>query len=850
MPAKPKFYHWQRVTKISPHYFERGYFYPSLKSATMTANATLKSAAAKVRVDQHTQCYHCSEPLPNTPIAFDDKNFCCEGCRTVYEILNTNGLCQYYNIDETAGISLRGKRKEEYAFLDDPEVLKRLVQFSDGKTTRITLFLPQIHCASCIWLLENLYKLTPGIHTSQVNFLKRELHLVFSEEQTSLRKIAETLASIGYAPAINLGSLEETNRPVINRSFAYKIGVAGFAFGNIMLLSFPEYLGLNQLSESGFAKYFGLLNILLSLPVIFFSAQDYFRSAYQSLKRAELNIDVPLALGAAVLFLRSVYEILSHTGAGYMDSLAGLIFFLLIGKWFQQRTYHHISFERDYKSYFPISARKKVDQTEQSVALDKLDAGDIIFVRNGELIPADAIILRGEANIDYSFVTGEAEPVRIPAGEKVFAGGRQMGGVIELSLSKKVSQSYLTQLWNEDAFNKKQESQASVLANKVSRYFTTAILLVGFVTLFYWLPQNTSIAINAFTAVLIVACPCAGALAVPFTLGNALRILGRYNFFLKNTNAIEAIHRIDTVVVDKTGTITAGQSSRIQFVGQNLSLTEKQLIASLSGQSNHPASKLINNELNRELSESNAYSISNFQEKIGLGVEAIVAHQQLKLGSRKFMDQHLIDPKLDGEGVYVQLNGEIKGYFVLEHLLRPQAVETLQYLQSLGEVYLLSGDNDREAALLAPVFKDRGNMHFRQSPKDKLQFIQELQAQGHRVMMLGDGLNDAGALRQADAGIAITEDTANFTPASDAILSADRFHRLPAYIEYARKSVKLVFGAYSLALLYNIVGLSFAVQGTLSPVVAAILMPLSSITIVVFGTISSNWLAARVLKNN
>lgn len=812
----------------------------------MTVNTTLKSAISPVK--EHTQCYHCSEPLPSTPIAFDEKKFCCEGCRTVYEILNTNGLCQYYSIADQAGISLRGKHKEEYAFLDDPEVLKRLVQFSDGKTTRITLFLPQIHCASCIWLLENLYKLTPGIHTSQVNFLKRELHLVFAETETSLRKIAETLASIGYAPAINLGSLEEKNRPVVNRSFAYKIGVAGFAFGNIMLLSFPEYLGLNQLHESGFAKYFGLLNILLSLPVIFYSAQDYFRSAYQSLKRAQLNIDVPLALGAAVLFLRSVYEILSHTGAGYMDSLGGLIFFLLIGKWFQQRTYHHISFERDYKSYFPISARKKVGQREQSVALDKLDAGDIIFVRNGELIPADAILLRGEANIDYSFVTGEAEPVRIPESEKVFAGGRQMGGVIELSLSKKVSQSYLTQLWNEDAFNKKQESQASVLANKVSRYFTTAILLVGFITLFYWLPKNTAIAINAFTAVLIVACPCAGALAVPFTLGNALRILGRYNFFLKNTNAIEAIHRIDTVVVDKTGTITAGQSSRVQFVGQNLSSAEKQLIVTLSGQSNHPASKLIHRELTTETIEKSGYTISGFQEQIGLGVEANVAHQHVKLGARKFMDQTLLSPELNGEGVYVQINGAIKGYFVLEHLLRPQAAETLQYLQSLGEVYLLSGDNDREATLLAPVFKGHSNMHFRQSPKDKLQFIQELQAQGHRVMMLGDGLNDAGALRQADAGIAITEDTANFTPASDAILSAERFHRLPAYLEYARKSVKLVFGAYTLALIYNIVGLSFAVQGTLSPVVAAILMPLSSITIVIFGTIASNWLAARVLK--
>ncbi|MBK9489284.1 MAG: HAD-IC family P-type ATPase [Haliscomenobacter sp.] len=452
------------------------------------------------------------------------------------------------------------------------------------------------------------------------------------------------------------------------------------------------------------------------------------------MRRGELNIDVPLALGAAVLFLRSVYEILSHAGAGYMDSLAGLIFFLLIGKWFQQRTYHHISFERDYKSYFPISARKKVGQTEQSVALDKLDAGDIIFVRNGELIPADAVILRGEAKIDYSFVTGEAEPVNIPSGERVFAGGRQMGGVIELSLSKKVSQSYLTQLWNEDAFNKKQESQASVLANKVSRYFTTAILLIGFMTLIYWLPRNTSIAINAFTAVLIVACPCAGALAVPFTLGNALRILGRFHFFLKNTNAIEALYRVHTVVVDKTGTITAGQKSAVQFVGSPLSATEKQLIAALSGQSNHPASKLIHSELSKDNLEEIAidYDVTEFSETIGKGVEATIGNRKIKLGSRSFMDVLPTDPAIDGEGVYVQINNEVKGYFVLEHFLRPQAVETLQYLQSLGEVYLLSGDNDREAELLAPIFKDRANLHFRQSPKDKLQFIQDLQNQGKR----------------------------------------------------------------------------------------------------------------------
>ncbi|HRJ13757.1 MAG TPA: heavy metal translocating P-type ATPase metal-binding domain-containing protein, partial [Saprospiraceae bacterium] len=286
-------------------------------------------------------CYHCGEECPDDHIHIEEKAFCCEGCKMVYEILNTNGMCQYYDLDEKAGVSLRGKTRAEFAFLDDPEVKERLINYTDGELTRVTFYLPQMHCASCIWLLENLYRLNEGVRNSSVNFPKKEVYISYSESKTTLRKVVELLSDIGYEPAITLSDLDNEEKPLVNRSFYYKLGVAGFAFGNIMLLSFPEYLGLEKETDGFFYLLFGYLNILLSIPVVLYSGRDYFTSAWTGLKQRQLTIDVPLALGIAVLFLRSVYEIVTHTGAGFLDSLAGLVFFLLLGKWFQQKTYHN-----------------------------------------------------------------------------------------------------------------------------------------------------------------------------------------------------------------------------------------------------------------------------------------------------------------------------------------------------------------------------------------------------------------------------------------------------------------------------------------------------------------------------
>ena len=764
----------------------------------------------------------------------------------MFEILDDNGLCRYYEIDEKAAFSLKGKKQAEYAYLDDPDVREKLIDFSDGQQARATFYLPQIHCASCIWLLENLYKLSPGVMSSTVNFVKKEIYITFAEQETTLRQVVELLDSIGYAPAINLGTLDDSQKPIVDRSFYYKIGVAGFAFGNIMLLSFPEYLGLDKTLEGDFFQLFGYLNILLALPVVFYAGRDYLQSAWLGLKQRTLNIDVPISLGILTLFGRSVFEILTHTGAGYLDSLAGLVFFLLAGKWFQQRTYHTISFERDYKSYFPIAAHRKGEDGQlQSVTLDKLEPGDNIIVKHGELIPADSILLRGEAKIDYSFVTGESEPIHRSTGEKIYAGGRQTGGSVELSLTRRVSQSYLTQLWNDEAFTKQQDSRTSELADRVGKVFTVVILLIAFATLAYWTPRSTSTAINAFTAVLIIACPCAVALAVPFIFGNGLRILSRHRFFLKNTAVIEAISNVQAVVFDKTGTLTQRERSSITFQGEPLDAHEKQMLKAVVEPSGHPISQQLAVYLQQDEPPTDdcIYHIKEWQEQVGRGVEGLVCQRHIKVGSPAFMDQAVAE----ADGVYVQINGEIRGFFRMENNFREGIWNVADYYARAAELHLLSGDNDREKAMLAPAFKDKGAMHFRQSPQDKLRFVKKLQSDGKRVMMLGDGLNDAGALKQSHAGIVIAENTNNFTPACDAILDAKAFALLPRFTDFAKRSIRLVYYAYGFAFVYNVIGLSFAVQGTLSPIVAAILMPLSSISIVLFGMLASNVLARRMI---
>lgn len=768
----------------------------------------------------------------------------------MYEILEENKLCKYYAMEENPGIPLKNRAKiksSEFEYLDDEYIVRQLVEYNDGKTITASFFIPQMHCSSCIWLLENLYKLNPAIYYSQVNFPEKKLSVKFRTEGISFRALVELLVSIGYEPSISLNEPGEKSKSKVNRRIYYRIGVAGFCFGNIMLLSFPEYLSFENSLEFFYRHFFGLLNILLSIPVIFYSSSDYFKSAWRGLLQKTINIDFPISLGLAVLFARSVYEIISQTGPGYFDSLSGLVFFLLAGKVFQSKTYDALNFERNYKSYFPLSVTVKKEGKEKSISVSKLKKGDRIIIRNNELIPADTILFNGTASIDYSFVTGESLPSGKVAGEIIYAGGRQNGKAIELEVIRTVSQSYLTQLWNNEAFTKKDEDKFNSLVNIVGKYFTILILLTAASAFLYWYPVSIKAAINAFTAVLIIACPCGIALTSPFALGNAMRILGRNKFYVKNTSVIEHMSKINSIVFDKTGTITKTGDAAVSFIGSVLSSFEQRITKSLARNSIHP----LNIKISDAIKERDMFEVKDFKEHLGKGIEGKVGYYDVKLGSRRFVmgldlnnDANATVNK-PGTGIYLSINGSLKGYFEISNIYREGFDEVTASLKDDFYLSVLSGDNEGEKANLTKYFYDDGQLLFNRKPGQKLEYIKLLQKNGFKVMMIGDGLNDAGALKQSDVGIAVSEDIANFSPACDAILDASKFSSIAKFIKFSSAVKKVIISSFIISVIYNILGVTLAFQNTFSPLSAAVLMPLSSVTVVLFTTLFTNLAAKR-----
>ncbi len=779
-------------------------------------------------------CYHCGEDIKDDNHHIEDKLFCCKGCQTVYEIINKSNLCTYYDIEGSPGITQKNEvRKGKFDFLDDAKITEKLTHFKDDLHQHVIFYLPQMHCSSCIWILENLSKIDSGVLKSQVNFIKREVTIIYNYKLTSLKKIAELLTLIGYEPHISLNDANTNKIKKYDTTKIVKLGIAGFCFGNIMMLSFPEYFSFGNIEDSNLKTWFSYLNLILSLPVFFYSASEFFISGYKGLRQKFLNIDAPIALAVLITFSRSVYEILSHTGAGYLDSMSGIVFFMLIGRYFQNRTYQSISFDRDFTSYFPLGVSViQLDNSEKQISVADLKVGDRIKIHNDEIVPADAILFYGKAIIDYSFVTGESVPIEKSIGEIVYAGGKQTSGAIELEVVKEVSQSYLTQLWNNETFKGDKEVVKVSFIHQISRYFTYILFSIALLSAIYWMFNDSSKVWNAITSILIVACPCALLLSATFTNGNMIRILNKYKLFIKNATVIEQMSDIDTIVFDKTGTITEQGKSEIIFQGREMSQEQSQLIRSLANQSNHPLSKSVISYL----PFSKWLNVKNYKEFKGYGASALINNHLIKMGSSEFVLENNSEQLNGGSRVYVSIDDEFLGYFNIKNTYRQSLEKIVLSLKSKFELKVLSGDNDSEEKYLKSIFGNKAEMLFNQKPEDKLNFIKQLQQNHKKVLMIGDGLNDAGALKQSNVGIAISDNTNNFSPACDAVLSGKNFYLLKELINYCRKEKTIIFSSFVVSILYNIVGLSFAVQGDLKPVIAAILMPVSSISIVLLTT--------------
>ncbi|ASZ14362.1 heavy metal translocating P-type ATPase [Chitinophaga pendula] len=786
----------------------------------------------KVQTSSVSTCKHCGERCTA------HEAFCCNGCRMVYELLQEHDLCTYYSLNEKPGHSQRvSVRSDKFAFLDDEHIQQRLIRYQDDIRDHVTFYLPAIHCSSCLWLLEHLNQLDSGVERVEVHFTRKEASIVYQKDKSSLRSIAETLTSIGYEPYISLQDLD-VKTVKTNRQLIYQVGVAGFCFANIMLLSFPEYFSGEKGMDSQMSNIFRYLNLALALPVFLYSAQPFFRSAWKGLKNGFINIDTPIVLAIITTFIRSFIDILSGTGAGFFDSMTGIVLFMLTGRILQEKTYQGLSFDRDYTSYFPISV--SVIKSGQSIPtpLPSVKTGDTLLVHHQELIPADGILSKGKALIDYSFVTGESMPVEKQTGEIIYAGGRQLSGNIELLTIREVAQSYLTDLWNRDEM-KRQPEHASFI-HVLGKSFGWIVLSIAAITAIYWSINDPARIWPSVTAVLIVACPCALLLTASFTNGHILRILSRHQLFLRNAETIETLAATDHIVFDKTGTLTEKDGAVVRWYGRKLQRSEIHSIGALAGQSQHPAS--------RALRKDSSLLVKAVIETPGHGIcGSVNGNHHIRLGNAGYSGGPA-DLPTKGTTVHVNINGVYAGYYTISNRYRFGIVALLKRLRFPMSV--LSGDNAHEAPALRQMMGPDAELRFLQQPADKLAYIQTLQQQGKQVLMIGDGLNDAGALRQSNTGLSIAEDINNFTPASDGILAASRLYMLPAFIRLCQVNKKIIVASFIYSILYNLTGLYFAVQGILSPLMAAILMPASSISIILLTYCCSEWAGRRLQTGN
>lgn len=794
-----------------------------------------------------TPCFHCGLPCLKDSVTKNEHHFCCHGCLFVFEILQGNSLHKYYELEKSPGKPATEKSREEYAYLDDAKFLEHFLKFNEQQTAIARFSIPNIHCASCIWLLENIYRLNAYIKKIDVNFSSREIYITYDKQNIRLSEIAYLLAQLGYPPHLSLD--HERNNTPKNHNDLLRLGVAGFCFGNVMLLSFPEYLSSEVPRE--FQRFFGYLNLLLTFPVFFYAAKEWLYSSWISLKQKNINLDIPIALGLIALFTTSIFDILSHRGPGYCDSLCGFVFFLLIGKFFQKKTFQNLSFDRDYKAYFPLSTLRIQNEKKCAVPVHELQVGDTIFVRHQELIPVDGKLISEQAQIDYSFVTGESDLISKNKEQDIFAGGRIVGKAAKIQVGKQVEQSFLTSLWKN--VQNKEKSTVQSLTNKISPFFTLTVISIALASFaYYWLyQQNIALAWYTFSSVLIVACPCALALTSSFTHGAMIRLLEKHRVFLKSGDVLEKVAQINNVVFDKTGTLTS-TVPRISLIFGAINEQQQQILANIVHQSIHPVSQT----LAKNFPLLTPLNLTQFNEIPGKGIKAQHNSEDFFVGSLSWISDFIELPAdfpqkiLEQSCVAFAIGNRLCCVFATENNFRCGWKHIVTSIAQKHTVHLISGDSKRDLDIVGKVFP-KNNIHFNLNPFQKVAYIEELQKSTEsKVLMIGDGLNDSGALLESDVGVAVIEKNSHFSPASDIILAAEKISLLPKIFSLSRATLYITYASFAISCIYNSLGITLAVSGKLTPVFVAVLMPVSSVTVMLFTTFSSRRLCKKILGDN
>lgn len=772
-------------------------------------------------------CYHCGEACDKERIVHQEKNYCCNGCLQARLLIDNSIQCS--PDDENFNPQISNKRNWEE--LDIPSIAKRFIIYEDNQVKHIRFTLSNIHCASCVFVLEHLHKLEPGILKTEVFFAEKSIRIVLRKD-LSLSTVAKQLALVGYAPDIEtVESTSSENEK--NRKFRLRaLVIAGFCFANIMLFSIPEYMDLELKNDPSFVYFFRTINVLLSLPVFLYSSLEFYRGTLSGLRNKFMHIDFPLVISLLVAYSRSVYEVLTNTGSGYFDSYSGIVFFMLVGRHFQDLRTDQLGFSKSFKSYFPIVVSTKRGIHFKNIPLAEVQENDEIEIHNHEVIPADGILLSNDAELDYAFVTGESDHKQVLAGTLVYAGARNCTGSIRIRVEKVMEDSHLGLLWNKEA-RKEENAERQSFTHVVAKWFTLFLMLMSFGAFFILFPTNADKAFRALTTALIVACPCALLLSHTFTTGTALRLLAQGKLLFKNSFVLDKLATLQAFYFDKTGTVTNTHEVRVTYTGEALQPEEKNAFGEILAASLHP----ISQSLLASFPRKEGQELSEFNETAGLGTSGKVNGIFFEL--KKSNDAH---------GTALWINGKWRGVFQLEFKIRDGLENALKQLKQQYKLGLLSGDTNADDIRMRKLFPFGSELVYNLSPAQKAEGIAKME-ESIRCAYIGDGLNDTGALQEASVGISVSDAHQRFTPAADILIPGEQLKNLPSLVNYAKACRRIVLLSFGLSLLYNVIGLSYALTGNLSPLVAAVLMPVSTFTIILFTTSATRRAYNRILRD-
>jgi Cu2+-exporting ATPase len=780
-------------------------------------------------------CFHCALPIPaacklTVEIEGAQRPVCCPGCKAVAELIRDTGMSRYYDLRDAPdpGIGRPPEEAAEWSVFDSTDMLEAFTE-RDGDMREATIYVGGMYCSACSWLIETTLAKQPGISSAEVNPITHRLRLRFPGQDAKLSDHLATLANLGYQPQPL--SPESTTRPEVTeqRTALKRLLVASLGMMQVMMFAVGLYAMDFQGIDADMQHFLRLVSFFVTTPVVFYAARPFFASAWRGVVARKPGMDLPVSIAVGSAYVASIYATFTRGEAVWFDSVTMFVFFLTLGRFLEMRARHR-SIDRStaLSSLLPNTATRIDGDAHVVVPVNQLYAGDRVLIRAGDPIPADGVLDSGTTSVDESLLTGEARPQLKAKGDELSAGCVNLDGLIEMTVTQTGSDTTLGTISRLSERARYTRPAFVTLADRIASYIVIALLIVAAAVATFWYFADPDRAFVITLSVLVVTCPCALALATPAAFAAAGSRLSQLRLLVTNGNAIESLSRATLAMFDKTGTLTMGEPRIAAVFVIDNAYTEKdcrRIAAALEHASTHP--------LARAFAMQEALPVvSSPNIVIGQGVSGKVDGREWRIGNAEFVGGGVAADDSTTTHVFLGVEGNAIAWFEIEDELRPDAKQTLNALRQLGlKTSLVSGDNKAAVESVAEALDIR-DTHYECTPENKLTIIEAAQQAGERVVMIGDGINDAPVLAGADTSVAPAHGALLAQTSADVIMLGDSLAPLTTAIEMSRKTMRIVRQNLAWAIVYNTLALPLAAAGFVPPWLAAIGMSASSLVVV------------------